>query len=173
MTKIYGTAYPIVTDAECVARGASVHHVSVAEFCTLKIVSEVVVAQAKRKFRTMVHELPSGSPITLEIMHAWAEANFRQYRWEDVVEPVAMTAPKPSIVPADALAISIPEAAGRLGIGETTRRAMIDGGILPAVRIGLPGKRGRVVVRVTDLDKLLATPASAKPKATAGKAVTP
>jgi hypothetical protein len=31
-----------------------------------------------------------------------------------------MTAPKPSIVPADTLAISIPEAAGRLGIGETT-----------------------------------------------------
>jgi excisionase family DNA binding protein len=69
-----------------------------------------------------------------------------------------MTAPKPSIVPADALAISIPEAAGRLGIGETTLRAMIDGGILPAVRIGLPGKRGRVVVRVGDLDKLLAMP---------------
>jgi hypothetical protein len=91
MTKIYGTAYPIVTDAECVARGASVHHVSVAEFCTLKIVSEVVVAQAKRKFRTMVHELPSGSPITLEIMHAWAEANFRQYRWEDVVINACMS----------------------------------------------------------------------------------
>jgi excisionase family DNA binding protein len=103
-----------------------------------------------------------------------AEALERQWELAALVrglEPVAMTAPKPSIVPADALAISIPEAAGRLGIGETTLRAMIDGGILPAVRIGLPGKRGRVVVRVSDLDKLLAAPAG--PKAPAGKTVTP
>ena len=57
MTKIYRKSYPIPTDAECIARGASSHRVTVAEFCTLKIISEAVVAQAKRKFRTMVHAL--------------------------------------------------------------------------------------------------------------------
>src|SRR5580700_3519481 len=85
MTKIYRKTYSIPTDAECLARGASAHGVPVAEFCALKIVSAVVVAQANRKFRTMALALPSGSPITLEIMHKWAQTNFRQYRWEDVV----------------------------------------------------------------------------------------
>jgi hypothetical protein len=56
----------------------------------MKNVSEVVVAQAKRKFRKMVHALPSGSPITLGIMHAWAEANFRQYDEDDVVVEACM-----------------------------------------------------------------------------------
>jgi hypothetical protein len=85
MTKSYKKIYRIPTEAECLARGASAHGVTVAEFCTLKIVSAAVVTQANRKFRTMALALPSGSPITLEIMHKWAEANFRQYRWEDVL----------------------------------------------------------------------------------------
>jgi len=80
MTKII-TTYRMPTDAECIEHGAHNLGVTVAEFCTLKIVSAAVVAQAKRKFLTMVRALPSGSPITWKIMHTWAETNFRRYRW--------------------------------------------------------------------------------------------
>jgi hypothetical protein len=73
------------TDAECIESGAHSLGVTVAEFCTLKIVSAAVVAQAKCKFRTMVRGLPSGSPITWKIMDTWAKTHFRQYRWDDVV----------------------------------------------------------------------------------------
>jgi hypothetical protein len=84
MTKII-TTYRMPTDAECIEHGAYNLGVTVAEFCTLKIVSAAVVAQAKRKFLTMVRALPSGSPITWKIMDTWAETNFRRYRWDDVV----------------------------------------------------------------------------------------
>jgi hypothetical protein len=72
--------YRMPTDAGACSLG-----LTVAEFCRLKIVSAAVVAGAKRKFRTMVRGLASGSPITWNIMDTWAETNFRQYRWDDVV----------------------------------------------------------------------------------------
>jgi hypothetical protein len=89
MTKII-TTHRMPTDAECIEYGACSLGVTVAEFCTLKIVSAAVVAQAKRKFRTMVRALPSGSPITWKIMDSWAETNFRQYHWDDVVTDACM-----------------------------------------------------------------------------------
>jgi hypothetical protein len=53
MTKIYRRP----TEADCIARGATVHRVTVAEFCMLKIVSAAVVAPAKLGFRTLVQAL--------------------------------------------------------------------------------------------------------------------
>jgi excisionase family DNA binding protein len=92
----------------------------------------------------------------------------------------------PRTLEAEPLAVSISEACQRLGVGETTLRAMLDAGRLPFSRLGaLPEKRGRVVIKVADLTALLdATrgepgslppPASRrkarKPKRRAGKAV--
>ena len=55
------------------------------------------------------------------------------------------------------LAVNIPEACRRISIGETLLREMMADGRLPFSR--LPGakrdSRGRIVIRVTDLDKLL------------------
>jgi hypothetical protein len=55
------------------------------------------------------------------------------------------------------LAVNIPEACRRISIGETLLRELMADGRLPFCR--LPGakrdSRGRIVIRVTDLDKLL------------------
>ncbi len=62
----------------------------------------------------------------------------------------------PETLPSETiLSVSISEACQRVGVGQTTMRALLDSGRLPFSRIGLPGKRGRVVIRVSDLDKLL------------------
>jgi excisionase family DNA binding protein len=54
------------------------------------------------------------------------------------------------------VSISIAECCHRLGVGEGTLRALLDSGQLPYSRIPGPyGRRGRVVVRVSDLDALL------------------
>jgi excisionase family DNA binding protein len=54
------------------------------------------------------------------------------------------------------LAVSIPEACQRLGVGETTLRAMFDAGRLPFSWLGaLSGKRGRIVIKVADLVPVL------------------
>jgi excisionase family DNA binding protein len=62
----------------------------------------------------------------------------------------------PRTLEAEPLAVSISEACQRLGVGETTLRAMLDAGRLPFSRLGaLPGKRGRVVIKMADLTALL------------------
>ena len=68
------------------------------------------------------------------------------------------------------LAVSITEACQRLGVGETTLRALLDDGRLPFSRIpgANPKGRGRVLIRVSDLDKLLtATAVAVTPRARA------
>jgi excisionase family DNA binding protein len=54
------------------------------------------------------------------------------------------------------LAVTIAEAAKRLSVSTTTIRAMIADKRLPCTRIvGRSGTRGRIVIRVTDLEALL------------------
>src|SRR5260370_1378867 len=55
------------------------------------------------------------------------------------------------------LAVSIPEACRRLGVGETTLRILLETGRLPFSRIpgANPGGRGRVLIKVADLNALL------------------
>lgn len=54
------------------------------------------------------------------------------------------------------LAISVADAALRLGVSYSTVRAMIADGRLPVLRlVGRKGTRGRVLVRVADLNALL------------------
>jgi excisionase family DNA binding protein len=64
------------------------------------------------------------------------------------------------------LAVSIEQACQCLGIGETLLRQMMDDGRLPFSRIpgANPEGRGRILIRVRDLDKLL-TATAAKPPA--------
>ena len=54
------------------------------------------------------------------------------------------------------LAVTIAEAARRLSVSPTTIRAMLTDKRLPCTRIvGRSGTRGRLVIRVADLDALL------------------
>ena len=55
------------------------------------------------------------------------------------------------------LAVSIEQACQCLGVGETTLRALLDNGRLPFSRVPgtNPDSRGRILIRVRDLDKLL------------------
>jgi hypothetical protein len=55
------------------------------------------------------------------------------------------------------LAVNIPEACRRISVGETLLREMMADGRLPFSRLpgSRPDSRGRIVIRVTDLDKLL------------------
>jgi excisionase family DNA binding protein len=64
------------------------------------------------------------------------------------------------------LSVSISEACQRIGVGETTMRALLDSGRLPFSRVpgANPESRGRILIRVRDLDKLL-TATAAKPPA--------
>jgi excisionase family DNA binding protein len=78
-----------------------------------------------------------------------------------------------AIQPLEPLAVSISEACQRIGIGETTLRALLDNGRLPFSRVpgGNPEGRGRILIRVRDLDKLLTDTAEAaiKPPGKAGR----
>jgi hypothetical protein len=66
--------------------------------------------------------------------------------------------------------VSIAQALELVPFGETTLRALMDNGRLPFSRISaLPGKRGRVAIRVSDIDKLL-TATAVKPRAKSGRA---
>jgi hypothetical protein len=66
--------------------------------------------------------------------------------------------------------VSIAQALELVPFGETTLRALMDDGRLPFSRISaLPGKRGRVAIRVSDIDKLL-TATAVKPRAKSGRA---
>lgn len=62
------------------------------------------------------------------------------------------TTPKPMTPVAGALAVSIQHAAGTIGVGETTMRALIAEGAIPVCRV-----RGRRVIRVADLEAYLAS----------------
>ncbi|HTA98881.1 MAG TPA: hypothetical protein VK804_00255 [Bradyrhizobium sp.] len=55
------------------------------------------------------------------------------------------------------LAVNIPEACRRISVGETLLREMMADGRVPFSRLpgAKPESRGRIVIRVTDLDKLL------------------
>jgi hypothetical protein len=55
------------------------------------------------------------------------------------------------------LAVNIPEACRRISVGETLLREMMADGRLPFSRLpgSKPDSRGRIVIRVTDLEKLL------------------
>jgi hypothetical protein len=55
------------------------------------------------------------------------------------------------------LAVNIPEACRRISVGETLLREMMADGRIPFSRLpgAKPHSRGRIVIRVTDLDKLL------------------
>jgi excisionase family DNA binding protein len=65
------------------------------------------------------------------------------------LEPYAMPSEHP-------VTLSIPEACDRIGVGETTLRAMMSDGRLPFSRIvGATGSRGRVIIKVADVDALL------------------
>jgi excisionase family DNA binding protein len=67
--------------------------------------------------------------------------------------------------PIQPLAVSIEQACQCLGIGETLLRQMLDDGRLPFSRVPgtNPGSRGRILIRVRDLDNLLT--ATANPNA--------
>lgn len=54
------------------------------------------------------------------------------------------------------LAVPIPDACRMLSIGETLLREQMADGRLPFSRIGKKGKRGRILIKVVDLEKLLA-----------------
>jgi hypothetical protein len=55
------------------------------------------------------------------------------------------------------LAVNIPEACRRISVGETLLREMMADGRIPFSRLpgANPQSRGRIVIRVTDLDQLL------------------
>jgi excisionase family DNA binding protein len=55
------------------------------------------------------------------------------------------------------LAVSIEQACQCLGVGETTLRALLDNGRLPFSRVpgANPEGRGRVLIKVSDLNALL------------------
>lgn len=59
--------------------------------------------------------------------------------------------------PIEPLSVSICEACQRLGVGETTLRALLDDGRLPFSRIpgANPHSRGRILIKVADLAGLL------------------
>jgi len=63
----------------------------------------------------------------------------------------------PELLSSEPLAVSIIEACQRLGVGETTLRALLDNGRLPFSRIpgANPEGRGRVLIKVADLNALL------------------
>jgi excisionase family DNA binding protein len=73
------------------------------------------------------------------------------------------------------LAVSIEQACQCLGVGETTLRALLDNGRLPFSRVpgANPEGRGRVLIKVSDLNALLdATRVdvkSARPRRKAGR----
>jgi hypothetical protein len=60
-----------------------------------------------------------------------------------------------SVVALPKLAVPIPEACRILSIGETLLREQMADGRLPFSRIGKKGKRGRILIRVADLERLL------------------
>lgn len=70
----------------------------------------------------------------------------------------------PELLSSEPLAVSIAEACQRIGVGETTLRALLDNGRLPFSRVpgANPDSRGRILIRVRDLDKLL-TATAVKP----------
>lgn len=53
------------------------------------------------------------------------------------------------------LSVTIPEACRMLGIGKTLLREQMADGRLPFSRIGQKRKRGRILIKVADLEKLL------------------
>ena len=53
------------------------------------------------------------------------------------------------------IAVPIPEACNMIGIGETLLREMMGDGRLRFSRIAKKGKRGRILIRVADLEKLI------------------
>ena len=53
------------------------------------------------------------------------------------------------------IAVGIAEACTMISVGETLLREMMDDGSLPFSRVARKGKRGRIVIRVSDLDKFL------------------
>jgi hypothetical protein len=57
--------------------------------------------------------------------------------------------------PLPKLAVAIPEACHMIGVGETLLREMMTDGRLRYSRIAKKGKRGRILIRVADLDKLI------------------
>lgn len=63
----------------------------------------------------------------------------------------------PELLSPEPLAVSISEACQRLGVGETTLRALLDNGRLPFSRVpgANPDSRGRVLIKVADLAALL------------------
>jgi excisionase family DNA binding protein len=62
-----------------------------------------------------------------------------------------------AIEPIEPLSVSISESCQRLGVGETTLRALLDNGRLPFSRVpgANPDSRGRVLIKVADLNALL------------------
>ena len=63
----------------------------------------------------------------------------------------------PAVEPIEPLAVSISEACQRIGVGETTLRALLENGRLRFSRIpgANPDGRGRVLIKVADLAALL------------------
>jgi len=61
------------------------------------------------------------------------------------------------VSPETILAVNIPEACRRISVGETLLREMMADGRLPFSRLpgSKPDSRGRIVIRLTDLEKLL------------------
>jgi hypothetical protein len=61
------------------------------------------------------------------------------------------------VSPETILAVNISEACRRISVGETLLREMMADGRIPFSRLpgAKPHSRGRIVIRVTDLDKLL------------------
>ena len=53
------------------------------------------------------------------------------------------------------LSVGIADACHMIGVGETLLREMLEDGRLHFSRIARKGKRGRILIRVADLDRLL------------------
>jgi excisionase family DNA binding protein len=52
--------------------------------------------------------------------------------------------------------LTVKEAAARASVCESVIRGWIKSGLLPHYRLGLPGRRGKIVIEVEDLDGMLA-----------------
>ena len=65
--------------------------------------------------------------------------------------------------------LSVNQAAARACVCDTVVRAWVAAGLLPAFRLGMPGRRGKIMIDPDDLDQCLAsfkttaTPPPARP----------
>jgi hypothetical protein len=53
--------------------------------------------------------------------------------------------------------LTVSEAAGRACVCDNVVRAWVAAGLLPALRLGMPGRRGKIMIDPDDLDQCLAS----------------